>query len=87
MSSGVACPSGFTSTGKTAPCNVTFSAQPNIYFINTTAYSGPVTTVCSYNGMSVCGSPPLLVSTYNGVNYYAHVLLGSSGNFVVNGGN
>ncbi len=51
--------------------------------ISTPNYTGPVTATCVIDGENVCGDVPQLITSYAGVNYYAHLSLLNGGNFVV----
>jgi hypothetical protein len=80
---GVRCPTGLTSTGGAGQCDAACTALPGgVFHISTREYTGPVTATCRLEGLegtNVCGA---LVTSYDGVDYYAHVPLKTSGNYV-----
>lgn len=82
---GVPCPQGTTSTGGAALCDQQCAplAGGRVLHISTPNYTGPVTATCVIDGENVCGDVPQLITSYAGVNYYAHLSLLNGGNFVV----
>jgi hypothetical protein len=57
----------YPASGTPGPC------IPNVLWVNTPTYTGPVTSLCQPRpGVNVCGAP---VDTIDGVQYFQHTAL------------